>query len=123
MKIAITAENNKNLESQVAQHFGKAPFFVLVEVEEKEVKAVSTIENPFAAAHAPGQIPTFVKEQGATVILSGGMGGRAIQFFQEAGIKAVTGAAGTVRDALENFLGGKFTEAAPCAESVEHGHG
>ena len=29
----------------------------------------------------------------------------------------------TVRQALENYLGGKLTEAAPCDESVEHGHG
>ena len=51
------------------------------------------------------------------------MGGRAIQFFEQAGIKAATGASGTVRQALENYLGGKLTEAAPCDESVEHGHG
>jgi predicted Fe-Mo cluster-binding NifX family protein len=51
------------------------------------------------------------------------MGGRAIQFFQQYGIQTATGANGTVRQALENYLGGKLTDAAPCAESVEHGHG
>jgi predicted Fe-Mo cluster-binding NifX family protein len=57
------------------------------------------------------------------VMLSGGMGGRAIQFFEQAGIKAATGASGTIRQALESYLGGKLSEAAPCDESVEHGHG
>jgi predicted Fe-Mo cluster-binding NifX family protein len=123
MKIAITAENNNGLESMVAQHFGHAPFFMLVDVENDEVSATQGIANPFAEVHQPGQIPGFIHEQKANVILSGGMGGRAIEFFEQYGIKTATGASGTVREALENYLGGKLKEAAPCDESVAHGHG
>ena len=122
MKIAITAESNKGLDSMVAQHFGHAPFFMLVHVENSEVTAVQGVTNPFAEEHQPGQIPAFIQEQKANVILSGGMGGRAIQFFEQAGIKAATGATGTVRQALEYYFGGKLKEAAPCDESVAHGH-
>jgi predicted Fe-Mo cluster-binding NifX family protein len=123
MKIAVTAENNNGLESTVAQHFGHAPFFILVEVEDGEVSTTKGVANPFVNGHAPGQVPGFIKEQNADVMLSGGMGGRAIQFFEQAGIKAATGASSTVRQALENYLGGKLTDAAPCDESVAHGHG
>lgn len=123
MKIAITAENSNGLDSTIAQHFGRAPFFILVDVERKEVTATEAISNPFAAKHEPGQVPDFIRDQGAKVMVSGGMGGRAIQFFEQAGIEVATGARGTVRQALENFLGGELQEAAPCAESVEHGHG
>jgi len=123
MKIAVTAESNNGLESMVAQHFGHAPYFMLVEVENDEVTTTQGIANPFAENHQPGQIPAFIKEQNADVMLSGGMGGRAIQFFEQYGIKTATGAAGTVRLALENYLGGKLSEAAPCDESVAHGHG
>jgi predicted Fe-Mo cluster-binding NifX family protein len=65
----------------------------------------------------------FIKEQNTDVILSGCMGGRAIQFFEQNGIKAATGAVGTVRQSLENYLCGNLTGAAPCDESVAHGHG
>jgi predicted Fe-Mo cluster-binding NifX family protein len=123
MKIAITAENNNGIESMVAQHFGHAPYFILVDVENSQVTATQGVANPFVNGHAPGQIPGFIQEQNANVMLSGGMGGRAIQFFEQAGIKAATGANGTVRQALENYLGGKLNEAAPCDESVAHGHG
>ena len=123
MKISVTAENNNGLESTVAQHFGHAPFFIMVDMENGEVTAAQGIANPFAVAHHPGQIPAYIHEQKANVILSGGMGGRAIDFFEQLGIKAVTGATGTVRQALENYLGGKLKEAAPCSESVAHGHG
>jgi predicted Fe-Mo cluster-binding NifX family protein len=123
MKIVVTAENNNGLESMVAQHFGHAPYFMLVDVENNEVMATQSVTNPFAESHQPGQIPGFIKEQNADVMLSGGMGGRAIQFFEQYGIKAATGATGTVRQALENYFGGKLTEAAPCDESVAHGYG
>lgn len=123
MKIAITAESNNGLDSPVAQHFGHAPFFILVEIENGEVRTVQDVANPFLQGHQPGQIPDFIQQQKATVILSGGMGGRAIEFFAQAGIQAATGASGTVRQALENYLGGKQKNAAPCAESVAHGHG
>jgi predicted Fe-Mo cluster-binding NifX family protein len=123
MKIAVTAENNNGLDSMVAQHFGHAPFFVFVDIENGEVVTVQGVANPFAEGHDPGQIPGFIHEQKAKVILSGGMGGRAIRFFEELGVKAATGANGTVRQALKEYLGGKMKEAAPCDESVAHGHG
>jgi len=123
MKIAVTAENNNGLESMVAEHFGRAPFFMLVDVQNGEVTATQGIANPFAEAHQPGQIPSFIHEQNANAILSGGMGGRAIEFFAQLGIKTATGANGTVRQALANYLGGKLKEAAPCLESEAHGHG
>ena len=123
MKIAITAESNNGLESMVAQHFGHAPYFILVDVEDGQVTATQSVANPFVNGHAPGQIPGFIQEQHADVMLSGGMGGRAIQFFEQAGIQAATGASGTVRQSLESYLGGALSEAAPCDESVEHGHG
>lgn len=123
MKIAITAETSQGLDSQVAQHFGHAPYFILVDIEDGAVTATQDIVNPFAEAHQPGEIPTFIKQQNAEVMLSGGMGGRAIEFFTQAGIKTATGATGTVRESLEKYLGGTLVAAAPCAESVAHGHG
>jgi predicted Fe-Mo cluster-binding NifX family protein len=48
------------------------------------------------------------------------MGQRAIAAFQQHGIQAVTGATGTVRHALAQYLAGALQEAAPCAESAAH---
>jgi predicted Fe-Mo cluster-binding NifX family protein len=122
MRIAVSIEDNRDLESTVAHHFGRCPFFALVDLEGNEVKAVQVIDNPFYNGHQPGQVPGFIHSQKADVMLSGGMGGRAIQFFEQFGIQAATGASGTVRSALESYLGGGLTGAAPCKESVEHGH-
>jgi predicted Fe-Mo cluster-binding NifX family protein len=67
-------------------------------------------------------VPGFIREQGADVMLTGGMGRRAISLFEQYGVQAVTGASGTVRRSLEQYLGGALQGAQPCRESVEHAH-
>jgi predicted Fe-Mo cluster-binding NifX family protein len=122
IRIAVSSESNQGMESSVGSHFGRCPYFVLVDVEEREVLAVNTVENPFFAQHQPGQVPGFILSQGVDVMLTGGMGRRAIAFFQQFNIKPVTGAQGTIAQALEQYLGGELQEAEPCAESEKHHH-
>jgi predicted Fe-Mo cluster-binding NifX family protein len=123
MRVAISADSREGLDSVVSPHFGRCPYFVLVDLDGQSVTAVDAMDNPFYAQHQPGQVPGFIHQQGANVMLTGGMGGRAISFFEQYGIEAVTGASGTVRHALNVFLGGGLTGAAPCLESQQHGHG
>jgi predicted Fe-Mo cluster-binding NifX family protein len=123
MRIALSAENKNGLESVISPHFGRCPHFVLVDLEDHQVRAVQEVDNPYFGHHQPGQVPAFVNSLGADVMLTGGMGGRAIMFFQQFGIEGVTGAYGTVRQSVERYLGGELKGAAPCKESEEHGHG
>lgn len=121
-RIAVSAEERNGLESVVSPHFGRCPYYVLVDLEGTEVQRVAVVENPFYGQHQPGQVPHFIQSQGAHVMITGGMGGRAISFFQEYGIEPITGAFGTVRMALEAYLGGRLSGAQACHESREHGH-
>ena len=123
MRIAISADDNNGLESVVSPHFGRCPHYILVDVESQDVKAVQSVDNPYYGQHAPGQVPGFIHSQGVNVMLTGGMGRRAIGFFEQYGIEAVTGASGTVRYALERYLGGQLRGVQPCRESIEHAHG
>ncbi|HNS52298.1 MAG TPA: NifB/NifX family molybdenum-iron cluster-binding protein [Anaerolineae bacterium] len=123
MRIAVSAESKEGLNSVVAPHFGRCPYFVLVDLADGQVEAVGDVDNPYYAGHEPGQVPAFVASLGANVMLTGGMGGRAIMFFEQFGVEGVTGAYGTVRQAIERYVGGQLRGAAPCKESAEHGHG
>ncbi len=122
MRIAISADNSDGLESVVSPHFGRCPYFVLVDMDGQDVTAISAVDNPYYGNHRPGQVPGFIDSYGVNVMLTGGMGHRAIMFFEQFGIQPVTGAAGTVRQSLERYLGGALQGAAPCRESVEHAH-
>lgn len=123
MKVAVSLETSQGLESVVAHHFGRCPHFALVELAGGEIQSCQVIDNPFYAAHQPGQVPGFIKKQGVEVMISGGMGRRAMQFFEEYDIQPFTGAQGTAKEVLGRYLDGDLPEAEPCRESVEHGKG
>jgi predicted Fe-Mo cluster-binding NifX family protein len=122
-RIAVSADEDNGLDGVVSPHFGRCPYFVLVDFEEGEVKTAHAVPNPYYNQHQPGQVPGFIHSHQVNVMLTGGMGGRAIAFFQQYGIQAATGASGTIRHALEQYVGQQLREAEPCHESVEHGHG
>jgi predicted Fe-Mo cluster-binding NifX family protein len=123
MRIAVSADSKQGLDSVVSPHFGRCPHFILVDLNGSEVREVREVDNPFYGHHQPGQVPGLIASFDANVMLTGGMGGRAIMFFQQYGIEGVTGAYGTVRQSIEQYLGGELKGAAPCKESEDHGHG
>jgi predicted Fe-Mo cluster-binding NifX family protein len=118
MRIAISAEGDRGLDSIVSPHFGRCPSYVLVDVEDGQAQELRVVDNPYHAQHVPGQVPAFIRSQGVDVMLTGGMGWRAIALFEEYGIEAVSGAQGTVRRALGSYLGGELRGVQPC----EAGH-
>ncbi|GAB6102130.1 NifB/NifX family molybdenum-iron cluster-binding protein [Thermococcus atlanticus] len=103
MRIAIPAEDNRGLESSVSGHFGRARYFVFVDVEENEIKGAEVVEVPFDE-HNPGDLPNFIRKHGGEVVLAYGMGRRAMAFFNELGIEVVTGAHGRIKDVVEAFI-------------------
>ena len=113
-RIAVSAESDRGLESPVSAHFGRCPYFALIEVEGETVREVRTIANPHFGNHQPGQIPAFIHEQGADVMVSGGMGAGAISYFQGYGVAVATGASGTVGESLARFLRGELSGETCC---------
>ncbi len=85
MKIAIPLAANK-----LCLHFGHCEEFALVEVGEqtREIITVNKLQPP---PHEPGVLPAWLHEQGANVILAGGMGQRAQQLFAQNEIKVIVG--------------------------------
>lgn len=122
IRIAVSSLDNNGLNSRVSEHFGRCPYFTLVELEDQKIKSIQAIDNPYAHNHAPGQIPEYIHQQAASVMLTGGMGHRAVSFFEGYGIEVATGAVGTVQQAVQDYLSGKLRGASPCAESQHH-HG
>ena len=118
MRVAISCEDDNGLNSVVAQHFGRCPFYTIVDIEDGSIEGVRVIANPFYAHHLPGRIPGFIRDQGVEVMIAGGMGRRAIELFEQYGIEVITGALGTVRDVLNDFLEGRLSGAEPCKDTL-----
>jgi predicted Fe-Mo cluster-binding NifX family protein len=104
----------------ISPHFGRCPCFILVDIEDGEIESVNITDNPFYTSHMPGQVPLLVQSQGADVMLAGGMGRRAVDFFHQYGIEVATGASGTVLNAIQDYLAGRLIGTEPCTESQHH---
>lgn len=123
MRIAFSTATEHGLESPISPHFGRCPYYVFVDLDENnEISSVTSIVNEHAQNHAVGQLPAYIKTQGVNAMISGGMGGRAVDFFHQSDVNVATGASGTVQESLDNYLSGNLHGDAPCNESVEHGH-
>jgi len=86
MKIAIPVAGGK-----LCAHFGHCELFALVDVDETAKKILKKEELP-APPHQPGLLPGWLKQQGADMVIAGGMGMRAQEFFGQMGIKVLVGA-------------------------------
>ena len=118
MKIAIASEENKDLESRAAHHFGRCPYYVFITVDDdNKPKTIESLENPFFNGHEPGVVPQFIADQKADVIIAGGMGPRAIDWFTQLGVKAVTSSAPTVGELMNKYLTGEISSAESCHDS------
>ncbi len=89
-KIAFASEENVGLDSRLPHRFGRCPHYVFVEIEDGEIKNVEVKENPYFTSHMPKAIPQFIADERAKVIIAGGMGPRAIDWFRRLGIQPVT---------------------------------
>lgn len=86
MKIAIPTA-----EGKLCNHFGHCEYFSIFEVD-KENSAIKDQHKVEPPPHQPGMLPGWVSEQGAKIVIAGGMGQRAKQLFAEQGIQVLVGA-------------------------------
>ena len=95
-------------EGRFSSHFGGADAFALYTVDEAS-REVSGHEFAAPPEHGRGVFPVWLRKQGVTTVLAGGMGPRASSIFARHGIDVVLGAEGDdpevmVRAYLEGAL-------------------
>lgn len=118
MKLLVTATGN-TLDSAVDPRFGRARWFVVVDTDTNEVRAIDNAESRDAAQGAGIQAGEMAANSGAQVVLTGHCGPKAFRALRAAGIQLVIGASGTVREAVESYRAGAL---APADEPDVEGH-
>jgi len=108
MKICVSAVAN-SLDAQLDPRFGRCPYFVIVDSESMQFEDI-----PNRASGATGgagiQAAQIIANKGVKVVITGNVGPNAFQALSSAGIKIVTGAFGTVREAVEKYKKGELGE-------------
>lgn len=112
MKIAVASEGKI-----VTEHFGHCEGFYIFTVQGKKISSREYVQNP---GHKPGFLPNYLNDLGVNVIISGSMGGGAIEIFNEKDIQVVVGAAGDAEETVDRFLAGKIKSTGSVCHEHQH---
>ena len=108
-RIAIPSVNTGGLDGQRSGHFGHCDVFTLVDVEDGEIKEVSTIPNQ---EHVQGgcMVPVnFLAGHNVNALIVGGIGMRPLMGFRQVGIDVYHDAVRPeIRPVVEDLIAGRL---------------
>jgi len=108
-RIAVPSNGQGGLDGTRAGHFGHCDVFTLVDVENGEIKNVSTLQNQ---EHVQGgcMVPVnLLAGQKVNALIVGGIGMRPLMGFKQVGIDVYHDAERTdIRPVVEDLIAGKL---------------
>jgi len=110
MKIAFTT-SGETLDSPLDSRFGRAPKFIIYDLEDDSLEVIDNQQNLNAVQGAGIQSAQTVAKTGAKALVTGHCGPKAFRVLLAAGVKIFNTEAATVTEALELYRAGKLTEA------------
>jgi predicted Fe-Mo cluster-binding NifX family protein len=114
MRVVIPTSTPDGLLAKRGAHFGKAPFYIAVDIENGEVKDVNVYQNPGHAGGACGNAVSNIQNLGADALIVAGIGGRPLAGFKQVGIKVYfDNISPTVQEAVEKLINGEIEEIRP----------
>jgi len=122
-RLVIPVEDKSGLDAQVAQHFGRAPYFVVIDLDEKG-QALNIKTEPNTGEHmgGTGHPHDSLLALKPDVIVVFGMGPGGLRSFQNSGVTVLKAVDATVKATIDSFREGKLTEVAVGCEHAHHHH-
>jgi len=109
-RIAIPSMGSGGLDGQRSGHFGHCDVFTMVDVENGEIKQVTTVPNQ---SHVQGgcMVPVnLLAEHAVNALIVGGIGMRPLMGFKQVGIDVYYDAERPeIRPVVEDLIAGKLT--------------
>lgn len=121
MMICVTSTGD-NPDSAVDPRFGRCTYFIILDPESLEFKALPN-PNLDSAGGAGIQSAQLVANEEVEAVLTGNVGPNAYQTLSALKIKVFIGACGTVRQAIADFKAGKLQEMAGASVAGHFGQG
>ncbi len=101
MKIGVLAEGD-TLDSYVAEDFGHAPFFLIVDMDTLDYTVIEN-EHRNAAYGAGMLVADAIVDLGVDAVITGGIGHHGYDKLTAAGIKVSSDEEGTVEESVTDF--------------------
>jgi predicted Fe-Mo cluster-binding NifX family protein len=120
-RIVVPAASQDGLNAHLAEHFGRAPYFAVVDLNDNgEVANVKTVSNLPHGTGRMGQPHDVVLELQPNAIIAYGMGHRGISSFQSVGIAVLRANANTVSEVITAYKENKLQELTEGCHDARH---
>jgi predicted Fe-Mo cluster-binding NifX family protein len=108
MKVAITSLGN-NIESKVCEKFGRAPYFVIFNTNNGDIKIINNDAANASGGAGPKAAEIIIRNE-AEVILTGNVGNNALTALERAGVKIIKGLSesSTISQIIKEYNQGTF---------------
>ena len=118
MKVAFST-SGQSLEAPLDQRFGRAPKFLVYDLEDDTFEIVDNTTNLNAAQGAGIQAAQTVVRAGAQAVVTGHCGPKAFRVLSASAVKVYNCQAATVTEALQQYRAGTLV----CARTADvEGH-
>jgi predicted Fe-Mo cluster-binding NifX family protein len=119
-RILVPVVDQQGLNARLAEHFGRALGFAVVDLDEKgEVSNVKTVSNTSEHVGGMGYAHDNVLELQPNVLILYGMGPRGLNTFRSAGVTVLKANADTVGEVIAAYKKGELEE---LSEGCPHAH-
>ena len=117
MKIAVSA-TGMDLTSDVDPRFGRSGFFLIVDPETMDFKAIENVQHLHSPQGAGIQAAKTVVAENVDAVIAGNCGPKAFRVMKAAGIQIVTGARGRITDVIRRFEKGELAIAEAANDQI-----
>jgi predicted Fe-Mo cluster-binding NifX family protein len=119
-RIIVPSVDQQGLNAALAEHFGRAPFFTVVDLNDNgETANVKAVPNVGEHAGGRGYTHDHILELKPNAIIVYGMGPRGLNTFQSAGVAVLRANANTVSEVVAAYIDDKLQE---LTEGCQHAH-
>ena len=121
VKVVIPAADEKG--ELVSAHFGRAPYFAWFNVESGKIKERGVAPNDSSHFGGQGMPPERMMAMGADVVISAGMGMKAIQLFQDSTVAVLQAVTDSTVQSVQDYIDGRLKELTEgCLHAENHEH-
>ena len=120
-RIVIPTVSQEGLKAHLAAHFGRAPYFTVVDLNENgNIANVKAVLNVGEHGGGMGHAHNHILELQPNVIIVYGMGPRGLNAFQSAGVAVLRANVNIVNDVITAYRDDKLQELTEGCHDARH---
>ena len=120
-RIVVPVSDDRGIDAQLSQHFGRAPFFAIIDLDEEgHVIGQGTIANTSEHFGGVGLPPDRILQLKPKALITYGLGPKALRVFQNAGVAVLRTEANTVQDVVRAYNNNELQELTQGCHQAHH---